>query len=50
MNKTINMQDQVKNRITLIMNDDENWSFDDVAQTAVSIVLIAVFFTVGIVW
>ncbi len=50
MSKAIHMQDQIKNRIELIMNDGESWSFDDIAQTTVSIVLIMVFFTVGIVW
>jgi hypothetical protein len=44
------MQDQVKNRINLIMRDDENWTLDDIAQTAVSVVLVIVFLTVGIVW
>ena len=50
MNKAIHMQDQIKNRINLIMRDDENWSIDDIAQTAVSVVLVMVFLTVGIVW
>ncbi len=44
------MQDQIKNRINLIMRDDESWSIDDIAQTAVSVVLVMVFLTVGIVW
>ncbi len=50
MNHSIHMQDQVKNRINIIMRDEENWSLDDIAQTAVSVVLVMVFLTVGIVW
>lgn len=50
MNKTVHMQDQVKNRIHLIMHEDENWTLDDIAQTVVSVVLVTVFLTIGIVW
>jgi hypothetical protein len=50
MSKAIHMQDQVKNRIEIIMHDNESWSLDDIAQTAVSVVLVMVFLTIGIVW
>ena len=50
MNTPIHMQDQITNRIDIIMQDSRNSSWDDYAQTAVTILIIFVFLTLGLGW
>lgn len=46
----IHMQDQVKDRIDTIMQDNEHMTLDDFAQTAVTVLIVFVFLTFGLAW
>lgn len=46
----IHMQDQIKNRIDTIMQDNDEISWDDYAQTAVTVLIVFVFLTLGLGW
>ncbi|MGH8558197.1 MAG: hypothetical protein ACRESZ_12200 [Methylococcales bacterium] len=50
MSTPIHMQDQVKDRIRVIMQDSEGISLDDYAQTAVIVLIVFVFLTFGLSW
>lgn len=51
MTNYIHMQDQVRNRIEALMEDDQNWvELDDFAQTLVTLVIVFVFMAFGLNW
>ena len=50
MTTHIHMQDQVKNRIDTIMQESETLTWDDYVQTAVTVLIVFVFLTLGLSW
>ncbi len=50
MSTPIHMQDQITNRIDTIMQDKNEISWDDYAQTAVTVLIVFVFLTLGLGW
>ncbi len=44
------MQDQVTHRVDTIMQDSERVTWDDYAQTAVTVLIVFVFLTLGLGW
>lgn len=50
MTTRVHMQDQVTNRIEMIMQDHARPTLDDYAQTAVTVLIVFVFMTLGLAW
>ncbi len=49
MTTRVHMQDQVKDRINIIMQDNAHLT-DDYAQTVVMVLIVFVFLTFGLSW
>ncbi|MEE9396178.1 MAG: hypothetical protein V3V31_04120 [Methylococcales bacterium] len=50
MSKPIYIEDQIKNRMAIFMENDKSGSLDELAQTVVTILIVLVFFIFGVSW
>lgn len=51
MSLSIHMQDQIRNRISVIMNENRgNDQIDEIFQTVVSLVIVFIFLAFGVNW
>ncbi len=46
----IHMQDQVRNRINDLMNENSSIDWDEIFQNAATLILVALFMTLGLSW
>jgi len=50
MSKPIYIEDQIKNRMEILREDDKSVNLDELAQTVVTVLIVLVFFLFGVSW
>ena len=50
MSKPIYIEDQIKNRMEILREDDKSVNLDELAQTVVTVLIVLVFFVFGVSW
>ncbi len=50
MQTRTHMQDQIRNRIKDLMNEDSTYDWDEIFQNAATLSLVILFMTLGLSW